>query len=104
MTRIFTNGGKGADKKWIIKIKKEIRVHSCSFVAEIPFLERHISLTVKPQSLFRRVAPGKLFRLRNSLLAQFGAEEIVAHDFDQGLRQRMFVVRVNQQGRAAGDF
>ena len=30
-----TNGGAGMENKGIIKIKKEIRVHSCSFVADI---------------------------------------------------------------------
>jgi hypothetical protein len=29
-----TNGAEGMQNKWIIKTKKEIRVHSCSFVAE----------------------------------------------------------------------
>jgi hypothetical protein len=30
------NGAEGMQNKWIIKTKKEIRVHSCSFVAD-PF-------------------------------------------------------------------
>jgi len=30
-----TNSGIGVEDKWVIKIKKEIRVYSCSFVAEI---------------------------------------------------------------------
>ena len=34
-----TNGGKWIENDWIIKIKKEIRVHSCSFVAKILILE-----------------------------------------------------------------
>jgi hypothetical protein len=38
---MFTNGGKGG-KKTNQKIKEKIRVHSCSFVANILFLERHI--------------------------------------------------------------
>jgi hypothetical protein len=38
---MFTNGGKGG-KQTNLKIKEKIRVHSCSFVANILFLEMHI--------------------------------------------------------------
>jgi hypothetical protein len=38
---MFTNGGKGG-KQTNHKIKEKIRVYSCSFVANILFLERHI--------------------------------------------------------------
>src|SRR5215475_2159642 len=47
-----------------------------------------INFLIKPQSLLRGVAPGELLRLSDPLLAQFRAQAVVAHDFDQGVRQR----------------
>src|SRR2546428_3492323 len=63
-----------------------------------------ICLLIKPQSLLRDVAPGELLRLSDSPLAQFRAQGFVVYDFDNGVRQRPFVVRVYQQRGAAGDF